>query len=193
MGVTRRCNFLAKPRLRPLRPQDQASVHVTCTMSRLQRIARDPREPPAQCAGAYLRWTDGAARSASPTASCRRGRRSRSAKQSKRNPLIDAAMPYIAHKNFATKNRRERELEPQLTLGAPRSQTRQRGCDHANQDRPWPLSKCKALLALLSLDGHSHGGKRKVNLNRATTQAKREHKNKFENLCAILEMVNSKS
>ena len=96
-------------------------------------------------------------------------------------------------KNFATKNRRERELEPQLTLGAPRSQTRQRGCDHANQDRPWPLSKCKALLALLSLDGHSHGGKRKVNLNRATTQAKREHKNKFENLCAILEMVNSKS
>ena len=97
-------------------------------------------------------------------------------------------------KNFATKNRRERELEPQLTLGAPRSQTRQRGCDHANQNRPWPLSKCKALqLALLSLDGHSHGGKRKVNLNRATTQAKREHKNQFENLCAILEMVNSKS
>ena len=94
---------------------------------------------------------------------------------------------------FCDKNRRERELEPQLTLGAPRSQTRQRGCDHANQDRPWPLSKCKALPALLSLDGHSLGGKRKVNLNRATTQAKREHKNQLENLCAILEMVNSKS
>ena len=62
VGATRRCNFVAKPRLRPLRPQDQANVHVTCTMSRLQRIARDPREPPAQCAGAYLRWTVGAAR-----------------------------------------------------------------------------------------------------------------------------------
>ena len=112
VGATRRCNFAAKPRLRPLRPQDQASVHVTCTMSRLQRIARDPREPPAQCAGAYLRWTVGAARSASPTASCRRGRRSRSAKQSKRNPLIDAAMPYIAHKNFATKNDESASLSP---------------------------------------------------------------------------------
>jgi len=187
VGVTRRCNFLAKPRLRPLRPQDQANVHVTCTMSRLQRIARDPREPP---------------HIGGPTALRDRHLQLRAAEEDdgqeapSKASAIHSSMQqcHTSHtKILRQKNRRERELEPQLTLGAPRSQTRQRGCDHANQDRPWPLSKCKALLALLSLDGHSHGGKRKVNLNRATTQAKREHKNQFENLCAILEMVNSKS
>ena len=65
MGATRRCSSAAKPRLRPLRPPDRANVKLTCTKSRLNvdgSIAEDRWESPARCAGAYLRWTVGAAR-----------------------------------------------------------------------------------------------------------------------------------
>ena len=91
---------------------------------------------------------------------------------------------------------RERELEPQLMLSAQSLDRRNaKGVAVTRLIADRGLSQnAKRCWRLLGLDSHSLGGKHKVNLNRATTQAKAaEHRNQLENLCAILENGNSKS
>ena len=113
VGATRRCNFAAKPRLRPpLRPQDQANVYMTCAMSRFDGSLGTHGSPPHIVRGRTFGGPSALRGAAPPTASCRRSRRSRRAKQEKARSTQSGKQCHTSTQKFYEKLGESASLSP---------------------------------------------------------------------------------